>query len=651
MPVYWAGPDGLVKPPGRRLCARVFMRLRLMEWFFLGLIAIGILPPRLACQDTIERPHGMASAKAIEWPAGPARGSVPSWAKNGMVRFARWDGGRLEVVKAILSGWPNFWPPDPNHLYAMDHWYDPRTIRLLHDAGINMIWVTFSNGFSNQTERLQQEELARYIAECHRQGIHVMAYESISNLFWQDMYENVPESRGWTAIGKDGKPVPYGAAAYRKLGYISRYMADLSNPGWQDYLRERVDLALKAGADGVDYDNNFARDITQLMNIYHMIYQYGSNRKKDFLLMGNFHSSTYVLNRLTNAMTTEDGSEPGIYDAQHVRRMRDKEDLLAADGGYLINNAGLFRTLDALSDSWKLNLVEDGRREFGAREAKPMSPQRQQLAMAEAMSFGAANELFVEDSLATALWNRDPEAIALWNAIANYNRFFAANEAYYTDTKSAASLAVVLDDTSRGVDLLNDLAARNVLFDVIYARDLTLRRLSRYSEVAVLTAETVSNKALAALEHYVREGGRLIVAGQSASLDQDGSRRPHPSFFGQRLGKGECVYYEQTPSLEQLAAVLRQHAKSKVPAIDAPAGVVYNVVNQPASRREIIHLLNYGPSAAGEIKVQLKKKYRSATLLSPDSGQPTSLTVSRGASGGEITIPSLKIYSMVVLTE
>ena len=47
-----------------------------------------------------------------------------------------------------------------------------------------MIWVTFSNGFSNETEKLNQEQLARYIAECHRQGIHVMAYESMTNMFW-----------------------------------------------------------------------------------------------------------------------------------------------------------------------------------------------------------------------------------------------------------------------------------------------------------------------------------------------------------------------------------------------------------------------------------------------------------------------------------
>ena len=77
---------------------------------------------------------------------------VPKWAAPGRIRFARWDGGRIETAKAMLSGWPGFNPPDPNRLETMTNWYRPETVRFLRDAEINMVWVTFSNGFSNQTE-------------------------------------------------------------------------------------------------------------------------------------------------------------------------------------------------------------------------------------------------------------------------------------------------------------------------------------------------------------------------------------------------------------------------------------------------------------------------------------------------------------------
>jgi len=629
------------------------MKLGFLAKIILLTLVVCTLPAAILSQTTVENPQtAPGMMKPVEWPAGPARDSVPAWARNGLIRFARWDGGRIETAKAILSGWPNFWPPDPDVLYATDNWYDPATIRLLRQAGINMIWVTFSNGFSNQTEKRNQEQLTRYIAECHRQGIHVMAYESISNMFWQDMDKNVPESRHWAAIGNDGKPVPYGAAAYKKIGYISRYMADLSNPGWQGYLRKRVDLALDAGADGVDFDNNFAPHITQLMKIYRMIYQHGSRRKKDFLLMGNFHRSTYVVNRLTNSMTTEDGNEPGIYDAGHLSRVRDRQYLFHTSQGYLVNNVGLFRSLDALSQGWKLNLVEDGRREYGAREARPMFPERRQLAMAEAMSFGAADELFVEDALAKGLWNHDPKAVALWNAIARYNRFFAGHEAYYTGTRSAAPLAVVLDDTSSGVGLLDGLAARNVLFDVFYERDLKPGTLSHYSEVALLTADTVSDRALAVLESYAREGGKLLVAGESARLDELGHKRSQPSFFGRKIGKGECVYLEQIPPLDKLAEILGRNQSARLPRIEAPAGVIYNVVEQPESHRVIVHLLNYTAAPIGNIKIELKRPYRSATLLSPDLPQELPVTITpRAGPSGQVILPSLKVYALLVLGE
>jgi hypothetical protein len=279
------------------------------------------MPTLLSAQVGAEPAKETLRAKyPAEWPAGPAKDSVPEWAAPGRIHFARWDGGRIETAKAMLSGWPGFNPPDPDRLFAMTNWYDTRTISLLRQAGINMVWVTFSNGFSIQTEQAHQEQVRRYIEECHRQGIHVMAYESIANMFWEDMFERVPESRNWLQIGGDGKPVPYGAGDYTKMGRVTRYMANLGNPEWVKYLEKRVDLAIDAGADGVIYDNNFSN---HLVDVYQDIYRHGSARKKDFLLMGNFHQDTYVLNRLVNSMTTEDGVEPGLYDAAHVQQGKD----------------------------------------------------------------------------------------------------------------------------------------------------------------------------------------------------------------------------------------------------------------------------------------------------------------------------------------
>jgi hypothetical protein len=581
-----------------------------------------------------------------EWPAGPARDSVPQWAQPGRIRFARWDGGRIETAKAMLSGWPGFNPPDPDRLFAMTNWYDTRTVALLRQAGINMVWVTFSNGFSIPTERAHQQQVRRYIEECHRQGIHVMAYESIANLFWEDMFAQVPDSRQWLQIGTDGKPVPYGAGDYTKMGRITRYMANLGNPEWVRYLEKRVDLAIEAGADGVIYDNNFAN---HLRDVYEDIYRHGAARKRDFLLMGNFHQDTYVLNRVVNCMTTEDGVEPGLYDPAHLqpgRVLEERPNLLPLPGGLLVTNIGLFRIHNALSDGWKPVMIEDGGREIGQRETTPMSPARQQLALAEAMSFGIGMELFVEGAFAQGLSENDPKTREIWDAIGKYNRFFAEHEAFYTGTRSLSPIAVVLDDRSESVALLNGLAERGVLFDVVYERDLTPAKLAPYRAVALLTARTVHASALAALEHFVASGGRVFVAGEAAAYDETGTARPRPAWFG--TGKGECVYYEHIPTLDDLSATLTQAAGAGPVRLQAPGGVLFNLVQQPQYHRTLVHLLNYTGKPAGSVSVVLGGKYASAWVISPDKPEKLGLTVP-SSSPAELKLPALGIYSLLVL--
>ena len=162
--------------------------------------------------------------------------------------------------------------------------------------------------------------------------------------------------------------------------------------------------------------------------------------------------------------------------------------------------------------------------------------------------------------------------MAIWRAIGTYNRFFAEHEQYYTGTKSVAPVAVVLDDRSESVSLLDGLAARHVLFDVIYESDLTAEKLAPYKVVALLTARTVRQRALSALETYVTNGGRIIAAGDAATLDENGQKHAPPEWFGKKIGKGECTYSEQIPPLDDLSKTLRDAAGPGPIQVEAPDG-------------------------------------------------------------------------------
>src|SRR5262249_48374784 len=156
---------------------------------------------------------------------------------------------------------------------------------------------------------------------------------------------------------------------------------------------------------------------------------------------------------------------------------------------------------------------ENQSREVGQRETNPMSAERHQLAMAECRMFGISMEIYVEGKgLAYGLLTGKSEAKRIWSAIGKYNRFFADNEDIYVEAKPVAPIAVILDDRSLGVPLLNALAGRNVSYDVLYEHDLTVAKLAPYSAAVVLTAPTLRASAISALDAFVRGGGKLFSA-------------------------------------------------------------------------------------------------------------------------------------------
>lgn len=616
---------------------------RLLFLFTALLLATGPLWP----QAGIEVSASKTARYPRQWPTGPLKSSVPEWAQPGRIRFARWDGGPLETAKSILSGYPGYNPLNPDYVYTMTNWYDLRTVDLLREASFNTIWVTFSNGFSIPSERPQQEQVRRYIDECHRQGIHVMAYETVANMFWEDMYEHVPESRNWVAFGADGKPVPYGSGDYAKMGRVTRYMADLSKAGWRDYMKLRIDLAIDAGADGVIYDNNFS---TYLVEIYQDIYRYASARKKDFLIMGNFHADTYVLNRLVNILTTEDGIEPGVWEGGSDLRSPNSN-LLPVGSGFLVNNIGMFRLHCALSDGWKPVLIENEFREKGDRYTGYMSASRFPLAMAESMMFGIADEAFIDGTFGHDLFRDEREAKSVWQAIGRYNRFFADNEEYYVGARSVASLAVILDDRSDGVQLLSGLASRNVIYDVLYEHDVTPAMLKPYAAVVLLTAETVRDRAVKALEEYLAAGGKVVAVGNVATRNERGSPRPQPSFLRTKAGTGECLYFEKLPSIDELVRTLLAADRGPLVSVVATKGVLYNVVKQPKAGRIIVHLLNYTLHPVPSVQVTAHGDFDKVSLLTPDSiHEPVQVTASSSVAT-EVQVPSLGIYSILVFDQ
>jgi hypothetical protein len=67
---------------------------------------------------------------------------------------------------------------------------------------------------------------------------------------------------------------------------------------------------------------------------------------------------------------------------------------------------------------------------------------------------------------------------------------------------------VVSDDADNGIDLLNCLAAHNVVFDVLFDRTLTAEQLSRYKLVVVPKGRKIGERGMELVRQYASSGGK-----------------------------------------------------------------------------------------------------------------------------------------------
>src|SRR5512132_2256783 len=92
---------------------------------------------------------------------------LPDWARTGNYRYMGLDGGPLEAEKGLRSGCQYFTRDDPQGVVqAVRDFYRPENVEIPATAGVNCIYVTWTNGWSKERERRDQWPLAtRYMEE------------------------------------------------------------------------------------------------------------------------------------------------------------------------------------------------------------------------------------------------------------------------------------------------------------------------------------------------------------------------------------------------------------------------------------------------------------------------------------------------------
>ncbi|MGH9326762.1 MAG: hypothetical protein ACRD2B_08780 [Terriglobia bacterium] len=591
--------------------------------------------------------HGVAqSAPASEQILSPA--NIPTWLQTGKFRSSRWDGGPIEAEKGMLSGWPNYSEADPRQvLQATRDWYNPRTIEFLKIAHINWAWLTWSNGFSRQTEQKQWHLVSTYIKACHKDNIHVAAYFSIGNMFWKDMFEHEPQSISWVKRLPNGGPLFYSRP--------DRYMADITNRAWLAFQEKRVAAAARAGADAFWIDNTFSYyGMSNARNFIDAIYATASRINPHIVIMSNYNRRIYTWGRLENGVTTEDGQEPGYY-TDHPKP-------------YLVTNAGLLRYNYAIGEGWRPVSMEDGGRHVGDRLTTPMQPRKWQLAIAECAMYHISFEPMFEGIFLRNLYFGVPQAIEGLRAIGVYNGFLERNEQYYTHPESLAKVAVLSDTTDSVVPYLNQLSEQNLNHDVIFNyQDPQRRNLKQYEVIILPNTNPLSKNWCAGLAQWVREDGGTLIAVQDASLFSPGSASAQQDFGLAALldvskrdipgsakihshGKGRTVYLPTLPPAGKMAALVRSYLKaSELVEVEPRTAILSNVAYQAKYGRVVLSLLNYRQDLEKEIRIEVRAPVERAEILSPDHLDKRQAQVERPGKNWEVMIPELRTYDLVAI--
>ena len=566
---------------------------------------------------------------------------LPSWLKSGTVRFARFDGGAIETQKTLRSEWASqFTPQDREILANLYGQHADRMIDLLVQAKINFVWVTYSVGFSWHDEEAQRVAVRELVKKLHAHGIKAAAYVCTISIFWESMFKDDPQSVRWIMVGSDG--IPY---RYSDGHDAMRFVADINSPGWVEYQKRRVGAIIDDGLDAIFFDNPFLdshpSEPDSVAHFFDQLLNYARREKKSNISFSTnlgLYPPFNVLNRRMDFIFTEGWAEPGAW-----------------DNHWEVSNIRRDRLVKGLNPGVKPIVSEYSHFQKGDRSSSYLGARSEKLAIAEAAAFGTSYTWDMEGPFDTALVTQNPKALESWSAISQYNGFLEDHPEIYADAVNVAPLAVILPDLNPDFDWPGDakrldfLAKNSVLGDFRFASRVAKKELAAYRGVIVPAYASLSAEQKEMIHDYQNSGGKVSIFAETSAATGLNGEILRPSEKGPMTGdSAEAQVLAEINSLAPDA--------THVELENAASHVLANVTSVRDGRALIIHVLNYGQTPVGELKLKLilGKEFqtlvgRKPSLFSPDTKSAAFQKVQWKGSTLETTLPSVDSYSVVVV--
>jgi glycosyl hydrolase family 42 (putative beta-galactosidase) len=640
--------------------------------------------------------------------------------------------------------YPENWP----ELYERQH--APGNIQLIADAGVRWARLRFYKGFGLQTEMPEMRRSIEVAELMHRLGMKVSLYVA-GTMFIESFYREVPGAEGWEQRDQVNRAVPYSDTQ------TYRHFACPNEPAYREYLKKVLDVGIQQfKADEFFFDNIFLqpeptscrcqrcqRAFKEFLRRKYPTKESVATRfgypDVDWIKVNEW----YHYNRPEDIETIDD---PVLQEwvafrseslARHCIDIYDYIKSVNPKIAVGFNLKGIYGT----NRIWRNGMYQplyQGKIDFACFDVGGMEARLDSTTGAlvgEIRSFKMGRTLgFTYHEADTPLQLAVSMAFNYRKPVPGYGymggpdiegpertftpeaEFFREyKDRYYTETESVADVAMLrtwpsmaysINGTQAPTLLMEQvLIQHKVPFDIIF--DQQMSTIGRYKAIVVSGQESLSRQWVDQLSEYARNGGTLVLGGNTADYNEYRQKRaanPLLSLAGisraavitvKTVGKGKLVYVPEivpgigvrpsqggggdetdlgSPGPSRRSGfpadrwVLPKNHQEIYQAVagnlqgglsittQAPLNTVMEVVNRRSSNETIVHFVNFDDKRAlapfaVRLKRQLDGKIQSVSLFTPESDEPKKLLFTEQNGQLHFTVPAMKRYSMVVVAQ
>jgi hypothetical protein len=667
------------------------------------------------------------SLRAQEVSTQPTRWEIRSQQKNELNQGITWP--THEPLDFLLRRGDHF-DGEPDNYQKM---CDPDNLKRMAAAGIRYGRIYFYKGFGMEYERANMEQAKRTAAIMHQLGIKVDLYVG-GTMFPETLYHELPEARNWEQRDQNNQWVPYGLQTFR-------HYACPNEPAYRDYLKKILKYAVEeVHADQISFDNIMLQPEPESCHCPRCIQAF-----HDFLRQ-RYPTTEAVRRRFGlpnvdwirapewDSPTQPDRisvlNDPVLQEwvrfrceslAHYANDLYDYVKSLNTNVSVLFNIKGVYSYnrywANAVYHPLFANRIDVMSFDTGGYDARIDSHSGALISQLRSYKVARRLKASCEESLADDLrcavdMAFDYETPVTGNPgvpftthvstpmIEFYREYL---DRYFRGTESVADVAVLhtwpsmaysINDTYAPTILMEQvLIQHKVPFDILFDEDMD--QIGRYQEIILPGQECMGDAQVQKLLEFVRNGGTLLLTGNTAQYNQWRERRHvNPLLPARSEGKGRIVYIPEIVRADTQAGkaqvteenpepdatpqrgtrmtpaqwlLPKNHASINQAVVDglpeglsietsAPLTTVMDLLTRPTSRETIVHFVNFDrKNPLVSFSVTARKQFsgpvRSVSCLSPDRDQTLTLTFQEEKDRITFTVPTSKLYAMVVIAQ